>query len=360
MYKFISGFLLSMTYFNNAFKVINTFNISCYNKTDILRTNSINDVDNNTIIIPIVWHILFNDNNKNISEDQLQTQIEILNKDFNLENSDRFNTPANWQHLMGDFNFNFYTNQTIRKYTNVTKWNMSDQFDFMKFDLHGGSNAIDTHNKLNIWVIDFAPYHSGTLLGYAQFPGNYIFYPETDGIVLSSYAVGDIGVLYTSSNKGRTATHEIGHWVGLRHIWGDGGCSVDDDVSDTPLAGGPNFYNNGYPNTSSCGTPDMFMNYMDYNDDTTSIMFTKGQVIKGKFVFEEDEVRYGFSNNNIPNDDDDDDDDSIEDRWFYYIIITITVFSVFFLFILIIKSIITCLVLKWQIRTINQNLSNIS
>ena len=250
--------------------------------------------DNDTIAIPIIWHILYYNDQQKISDNQLESQIDALNKDYNLKNSDRFNTPNDWKDLMGNFNIHFHTFKTIRKKVNINEWDIDTMYDFMKFDSYGGSDAIDTYHKLNIWIVNFAPYNGYTLLGYAQFPEDYNKSPNTDGIVLNFYATGTIGTLYNSASRGRTATHEIGHWLGLRHIWGDGDCSSDDHIGDTPISEGPHYTNIGYPYTQSCGTPDMFMNYMDYGNDSTSIMFTKGQVSIGRLVFKENGYRNGF------------------------------------------------------------------
>jgi hypothetical protein len=87
---------------------------------------------------------------------------------------------------------------------------------------------------------------------------------------------GRLGSAIPPYNLGRTTTHEVGHWLGLRHIWGDGGCGVDDGISDTPTASGPYF---GCPSATAttCGSLDLWENYMDYTDDRCMVMFTAGQ-----------------------------------------------------------------------------------
>jgi hypothetical protein len=151
----------------------------------------------------------------------------------------------------------------------------------MKYNKYGGIDAHDTQHYLNIWVVNFKELdNTHTLLGYAYFP--YMAYknPHADGVVLNYLTVGNPTI-----NLLRTATHEIGHWLNLKHVWGDGNCTVDDDVYDTPIAAHPNYGKGTFPTTSSCGTPDMFMNFMDYADNTC--MFTKGQVERGRKVFDE-------------------------------------------------------------------------
>lgn len=317
-----------------------------------------NDTEYNIINIPIVWHILYYNEKQNIPNSQLESQINVLNKDFNLHNTDRFNTPEQWKDLMANFNLKFYTDKIIRKHTNNYEWDVSIHFNEMKFNKYSGSDAIDTHNKLNIWIVNFATLGSGyTLLGYAQFPSDYIKHRETDGVVLNYAATGTHGYLYTAHNLGRTATHEIGHWLNLKHIWGEpndnqnytDGCLVDDKVEDTPKSQYPHFENIGYPNTESCGSPDMFMNHMDYGNDSTAIMFTKGQMLRSRIIFKKNNVRYGFVKNGYkpPN--------NKHDGVFLIILFVSAIFSMIFLTFLIVRSLIRYLFLKYQLREMNRN-----
>jgi pregnancy-associated plasma protein-A len=115
-------------------------------------------------------------------------------------------------------------------------------------------------------------------LGYAQFPGG----PKsTDGVVINYRAFGTMGTAQSPFNKGRTATHEVGHYFNLRHIWGDTeDCTGSDLVADTPNSAGPNFGKPTFPKVSCSNGPsgDMFVNYMDYVDDPAMFMFTPQQV----------------------------------------------------------------------------------
>jgi hypothetical protein len=119
------------------------------------------------------------------------------------------------------------------------------------------------------------------LLGYAQFPGGP---PETDGVVVDYLSFGTMGTAKEPFHLGRTATHEIGHWLNLYHIWGDDGmgCAGDDLVDDTPNQAGPNQGMPGFPHVTCDNGPngDMFVNYMDYTDDAGMIMFTEGQCLR--------------------------------------------------------------------------------
>jgi len=123
---------------------------------------------------------------------------------------------------------------------------------------------------------------SGTTLGYAQFPGGGL--PATDGVVIDYEYFGTIGTAQSPFNLGRTTTHEVGHWLNLRHIWGDGGCDFDDFIMDTPLADEENYFCDvGHV---SCGNVNMVQNYMDYSDDVCMNLFTNGQKKWMRALFE--------------------------------------------------------------------------
>jgi hypothetical protein len=127
---------------------------------------------------------------------------------------------------------------------------------------------------------------TGGLLGYAQFPGGPL---ATDGVVINFQAFGTSGTAQAPFNKGRTATHEVGHYFNLRHIWGDTpDCSGSDMVADTPNCAGPNFGRPGFPTITCNNGPngDMFMNYMDYTDDAAMFMFTTQQVVRMRTTLE--------------------------------------------------------------------------
>ena len=141
----------------------------------------------------------------------------------------------------------------------------------MKRTANGGDDAWNSTQYLNLWSCNM----SGGILGYAQFPGGTA---STDGVVILYSAFGRTGTVSAPYNKGRTATHEVGHWLNLRHIWGDANCGSD-LVNDTPTHNTANYGCPTYPHLSTCtGTPtEMTMNYMDYTDDACMYMFTTGQ-----------------------------------------------------------------------------------
>jgi hypothetical protein len=146
----------------------------------------------------------------------------------------------------------------------------------VKSSATGGSDAWDRDRYLNMWVCSLG----GGLLGYAQFPGGPA---ETDGVVIRTSAFGTQGTVADPFDLGRTATHEVGHFLNLRHIWGDTeDCSGSDLVADTPRQRLPNNGKPAFPSISCENGPngDMFMNYMDYVDDDAMFMFTSAQVAR--------------------------------------------------------------------------------
>ena len=259
------------------------------------------DVDG-VITIPVVVHVVWNTNAENISDAQVQSQIDVLNEDFRRLNSD---ADDNWPQA-SDSEIEFClatidpngnpTNGITRTFTTRSSFSSNNQ---VKFNASGGHNAWPADQYMNFWVCDL----SGGLLGYAQFPGGN---PATDGIVCDYLYVGTIGTATPPFDLGRTATHEVGHWLNLRHIWGDGGCGVDDFVSDTPLAGGPNFtgFPCTFPGSNSCNTganddPDMFQNYMDYSNDGCMNLFTFGQRNRMRALFEPGGFRESLLNSTV-------------------------------------------------------------
>ncbi len=225
----------------------------------------------NVITIPVVVHVVYRTNAENISDAQVLSQIDVLNEDFRRTNSDANNK---WSQA-ADTQIEFCmatvdpdgnpTDGINRVQTGKRSFRTNDD---VKKTSKGGVNPWDTQQYLNIWVCNLA----NGILGYAQFPGGS---RATDGVVCLYNAFGRVGTLNSTYNLGRTTTHEVGHWLNLRHIWGDGGCSVDDFVSDTPTSDGANY--GCATGHVSCGTEDMVQNYMDYSDDGCMNLFTAGQ-----------------------------------------------------------------------------------
>jgi hypothetical protein len=242
------------------------------------------------IIIPVVVNVLYRTATENISQSQIQSQIDVLNEDFNATNADLSKTPQIFQGVIGNVGIKFELSAVNRKQTSKRSWSTNDD---MKRASKGGINPTDPTTKLNMWVINKMTSQGQTILGYAQFPGGSA---ATDGVVIGYNFFGRTGVLSAPFNKGRTATHEVGHWLNLRHIWGDATCG-NDQVGDTPVH---NTYNFGCPaagHKSTCsGTPvEMTMNYMDYTDDGCMYMFTNGQKARSLAIFGADGPRAAFA-----------------------------------------------------------------
>jgi PKD repeat protein len=233
------------------------------------------------INIPVVVHVVYNTTVQNVSMDQIYSQIEVLNKDFRKINIDTANIPIPFKSFASDLELQFCLARrdpsgnpslgVTRTYSSVVNWGLSSG---MKFTASGGHDAWPNTQYLNMWVCNLG---SG-LLGFATFPGGN---PATDGVVINYSAFGTIGSAASPFNKGRTATHEVGHWLSLYHIWGDdnGGCNGSDYVEDTPNQGGEYYGCPSFPQISCNNEPNgaMFMNYMDYTNDECMFMFTSGQ-----------------------------------------------------------------------------------
>jgi hypothetical protein len=235
------------------------------------------------IKIPVVVHVVHGNDRENISDAQVKSQIAVLNKDFRAKNADKSKVPSAWKSLVADANIEFVlaakdpkgkkTTGVTRTATSMSSFGANDE---VKSKKTGGVDPWPTDRYLNIWVCNLGQ----GLLGYAQFPGGPA---KTDGVVVLYTAFGTKGTVKAPFNKGRTATHEIGHYLGLRHIWGDrNDCSGNDFVADTPPARQANMGKPKFPRITCNNGPngDMFMNYMDYVDDDTMYMFTEGQVAR--------------------------------------------------------------------------------
>lgn len=245
------------------------------------------------IKIPVVVHILYHTPEEKISDAAVLSQLGILNKCFRRRNADTVNTPAVFKPLAADCGIEFQlatadsrrrsTTGIIRKYTPITKWKMDDK---MKFSSTMGDDAWDAGSYLNIWVCQL-----DKLAGYASFPGGDA---TKDGLVIDFDAFGTASA-GNGYELGKTAVHEIGHWLGLKHLWGDENCG-DDGVADTPKQAS---YTIGCPTTIriTCGNGpngDMYMNYMDFTSDACTNMFTIGQKNRMRSLFEAGGIRYSL------------------------------------------------------------------
>ena len=223
-----------------------------------------------TIEIPVVVNVLYRTSAENISDARIAEQISVLNKDFGATNSDISKVPSEFFAVAaGDTKVRFRLAKTVRKSTTVRSWKTNDA---MKKSSSKGIDATDPTQYFNIWVVG----DMSSILGYATFPESSGLW--NDGVVLAAPFVGVTGAS-APYNLGRTATHEVGHYLNLRHIWGDANCGSD-LVADTPTQTTANYGKPTYPLMNTCGGVSrsvMFMNYMDYVDDAAMFMFSAGQ-----------------------------------------------------------------------------------
>ena len=288
--QYVAGLAINTDIANRMADVEN-FILSSSNN---IRSSIANGTGSKQVIrIPVVIHVLYNAPHLNISDEQIKSQLNAMNRDFGRQNSDTVNTPARFKSVAAGVQIEFIlatadpkgrpTNGVVRKQTTTTDWNMDDK---IKFSASGGDDAWDSRFYLNIWVGKMR-----SLLGYSSAPGGPV---EKDGLVISPTAFGTQNV-FAPYDMGRTVVHEAGHWMGLKHIWGDTYCG-DDLVGDTPKQGG---FTSGCPTTfrSSCDNNtmgDMYMNYMDFTNDACMNLFTLGQAERMMTLFQAGGPRNSF------------------------------------------------------------------
>ncbi|MCP4121543.1 MAG: T9SS type A sorting domain-containing protein [Bacteroidetes bacterium] len=279
--------------------------------------------DDTTLVIPVVFHILYEEGDpyQNVSDELIHSQLAALNRDFNKRNADTVDTREVFKQLHGVGNIKFVLakkvgeqckDAIIRKARVTPNPFVPILMDLtVKDDLFGGSTAWNTNKYLNIWVTNLNPPNpdqAGFLGGYAFLPGyaQLLGVPKAwDGVVIDYRFFGEgnpyipeVEPGFSRYGRGRTTVHEVGHWLGLRHIWGDLGslnpelgCTSDDGVEDTPNAqvaySTHGFCEDTIVNSCDDGPgdlPDMFENYMDYSSDDCNTMFTIGQMAVSRGV----------------------------------------------------------------------------
>ncbi len=274
--------------------------------------------------IPVIVHVVHSGqaigSGANISQAQVVDQINILNKDYNGTNSDTTLIPGVFKPFLGKTKVNFclaVVNPTngvlaepgIDRRNSVTSGWTAGPYTMAYCDATIKPNSIwDPNRYLNIWVVNLG----SSLLGFATFPnpgmtGLLGLAPPygtstTDGVVCLNTAFGSIGSAAPPYNKGRTATHEIGHWMGLRHVDGDQTCGTD-ECADTPTQNTLNFGCPAFPQVTCSNGPNgnMFMNYMDYVDDACMQLFTKDQVYRMQLIMANSQFRASLLTSTVCN-----------------------------------------------------------
>ena len=236
--------------------------------------------------IPVVVHVVWHAAVENISVAQIQSQIDVLNADFRMANADSNLVPAAFKPVRADTRIEFglavrapdcsaHSGITRRQTAIDLFWPTPESELDLKSAARGGTDPWPRDRYLNIWVCNYAS------LGYARYPGAPA---HLDGVIVTYEAFGTTGVVQAPFNLGRTATHEVAHWLNLMHLWGDdddpaAACMRSDEVTDTPMQLEENSGCPDFPHISCSNGPhgDMFMNYLDYTDDACMHMFTAGQ-----------------------------------------------------------------------------------
>lgn len=244
---------------------------------------------NTVVTIPVVVHVVMDDPSL-VTDEQVQSQMDVLNADYSGNNADSVNIPAAFKPFFGKGNIRFClaqrsptdepTNGIIRKVSSTTS--IPGPADPVKYSSMGGSDTWNVNKYLNIWVCKMTDLND---LGYSFMPGLSGLTSSDIGLVNAYHAFGTVGSAKSPFNKGRTATHEIGHFFNLWHVWGANecvsSCFDSDFVDDTPNQDQCTYGTPSFPQTDACTNMApgiMFMNFMDYVDDATMCLFTEGQV----------------------------------------------------------------------------------
>ncbi len=277
--------------------------------------DDINGPEESEIIrLPVVVHVLYYNAETNITVEKITSQIQVLNEDYRKLNADYTQTPDAFLPLVADVGIEFelatldpqgnVTNGITRTFTEVTGWdgrafNADTPLEErpLYFTQLGGHDAWPADRYLNIWVANMSNrFGELALAGYANPVGSD---SKIDGVVIEPRVFGLLAPLAEEHTLGRTATHEIGHWLNLIHIYaGNDSCESSDEVDDTPNA--KSQYNDFpvYPQ-SSCDSVDITMNFMDYVNDAAMYMFTQGQKKRMRKVFEKGGGRHALYLNNV-------------------------------------------------------------
>lgn len=234
----------------------------------------------------------------NIDLDRIESQIEVLNEDFRRENADAGNIPSDFVDIVADPEIEFCLASVDPEgydTDGITRYAYDGNFTANEYTVKQATTW-DRSSYLNIWVVpNIGP------LGWAYLPStSSLPDPVEDGVVVLTGAFGGPGeATFAPYNLGRTATHEVGHYLGLRHVWGNGsgGCGTDDNMDDTPLQFDENYNCPNHPSPSCVNSGDMFMNYMDYVDDNCMNSFSKDQADYMQLILSTSRSSLGNSSN---------------------------------------------------------------
>lgn len=268
-----------------------------------------------TYTIPVVFHIVYKEEFDSLNADIIKVQLARLNEDFNNEHSDFNKIPAAFTGVTGNMNIRFALAQTdpngnpttgyrYHRTNRVFDESVPGNDEFMKRSSTDGIDGWPPTQYLNVWVCAL-----GGINGFATWPTDLGANPNYDGVVIST---GAFGIHYGNkiqTNYGRTLPHEVGHWLGLIHVWADdqdeaNKCLADDEVGDTPKQSVPNYglFRPNYIHVSCSNGPagDMWMNFMDYADHLSRYMFTLGQVARARTTLTTTRLSLTTSNKHLP------------------------------------------------------------
>lgn len=276
---------------------------------------------NETYKIPVVFHVVYNTAEQNIEDSVILNQLQVLKNDYQRKNADTINMRSDFDIVKGNPNINFVlaqidpdgnpTTGITRTETNLETFigiNFMEDIERVKQTSEGGIDPWNQDRYLNIWICNMEFNDTPALLGYATPPNDLSNWPPgstsglNDGVVIQYQAIGNNNPNTVDMGDGpmnmlgRTLSHEVGHYLGLRHIWGDGDCQEEDGIDDTPNAADKSDFdciatkNTCTDDIQGIDLPDMIENFMDYSAEDCQNSFTQGQVDLMRGVLENQRI----------------------------------------------------------------------